>query len=211
EKECRFLNRRFFTFHTQKRPYIILKWAQTQDGFIAREDLTSKWISNACSRLLVHHWRGQEDAVLTGPRTALIDNPKLTVREMAGKNPVRIAIDREGKLPGTHSLFDGESDTIIFTAGKPRKINRTEWITIDFSGQFIQQILGVLYERNIQSVIIEGGSTWLNFHINEDLWDEARVFTGGVTFGKGINAPAIYGSRSESFSVKNDKLNIHYR
>lgn len=204
------LNKRFFTFHNRKRPYIILKWAQTLDGFIAREDFSSKWISNKYSRMLVHYWRSREDAIMVGTNTAFYDNPQLTAREMGGRNPIRIVIDRNLRLPGTLNLFDESAPTIVFTAQEKPQSNKQKYLNIDFERNFPQNLLSALYNEKIQSVIIEGGSNLLTTFIANGLWDEARVFTGKSVFGKGISAPKVNSEEYLQEKLEDDLLTIYY-
>lgn len=202
------LNKRFFTFIEQKRPYIILKWAETADGFIARENFDSKWISNEQSRQLVHKWRSEEDAVLVGTATALHDNPALTVRDWSGRNPVRIVLDRYGRLPKTLTLFDGQQQTICYTVTKSETQKNLDFVKLNESS-FQQDLLDDLFKRNIQSVIIEGGATTLQQFINNEFWDEARVFTSDKEFGSGITAPQFNGNLISTESVSTDILTVY--
>jgi diaminohydroxyphosphoribosylaminopyrimidine deaminase / 5-amino-6-(5-phosphoribosylamino)uracil reductase len=205
EEKGRELNKRFFTFIEKKRPYVILKWAETGDGFIARENFDSKWISNEHSRQLVHKWRSEEDAVLVGTGTALHDNPVLTVRDWPGRNPVRIVIDRYNRLPRTLALFDGTQPTIFYTTVKNETQPNLEFVTLNESS-FQNEMMHDLFNRNIQSVIIEGGATTLQQFINNGLWDEARIFTSSQEFGSGIPAPQFNGNLISRESVLNDTL-----
>lgn len=207
DEKVREQNRRFFTFMERKRPYIILKWAQTKDGFIARENYDSKWISNPYSRQLVHRWRSEEDAIMVGTLTAKYDNPQLNVREWVGKNPIRIVIDRKLTLdPGLH-LFDQNQSTLCYNQVKTQKTDNLEHVKLP-EGFNIGGILEDLYERKIQSLIVEGGAQLLNKFIQENLWDEARVFTGQVQFGSGIPAPQPNGIQTEDLDIMKDKLII---
>jgi diaminohydroxyphosphoribosylaminopyrimidine deaminase / 5-amino-6-(5-phosphoribosylamino)uracil reductase len=200
-------NKRFFTFMEKKRPYVILKWAQTKDGFIARENYDSKWISNPYSRQLVHRWRSEEDAIMVGTLTAKYDNPQLNVREWEGKNPVRIVIDRNLTLDRGLHLFDQRQSTLCYNQVKEEKSENLEHVKLP-SGFNIREILEDLYQRKIQSLIVEGGAQLLNKFIQENLWDEARVFTGQVQFGKGIPAPKIQGSIIDEMEIMGDLLTI---
>lgn len=196
EKEARFLNRRFFTFHEKKRPYILLKWAQTLDGFIdglraETDPLRPNWITSQAAQIAVHKWRSEESAILVGTRTALNDNPQLTVRLWDGKNPIRVLIDRTLRIPRHYKLFDQSVQTLVFTEKNKLTEDNVEYIQIDFSSYVVQQVLNELYKRNIQSVIIEGGAATLDTFIENNLWDEARVFIGNKTFGKGLRAPIL--------------------
>lgn len=196
EEDCKELNKRFFTFHQKKRPYIILKWAQTADGFIDnRRSLSDNskplQISSAESRTLVHQWRSQEQAIMVGTATALLDDPRLTVRGMEGKNPLRVCIDRELRIPRNFHLLDKSTPTLVFTAAKQLSETNLEFITIDFSLPVLPQIFNSLYARNIQSIIIEGGEQLLNSCIKSSLWDEARVFVSDKVIGDGVKAPVL--------------------
>ncbi len=207
ENEASEQNRRFLTFHEKKRPYVILKWAQTSDGFIARENYDSKWISNEKSRQLVHKWRAEEDAILVGKNTAAHDNPSLTVRDWNGKNPTRILIDRNLEINHDANLLDDEAKTFILNSEKTEEVNSNHWIKMeDFSSK---SILNQLFQLKIQSVIIEGGAKTLNSFIEDDCWDEAKVFTSEATFETGIVAPKIEGLLSEEKSIVNDTLRIY--
>ncbi len=218
EKECRDLNKRFFTFHEKNRPYIILKWAQSSDAFIApesREKREPVWITNSLSRQLVHKWRAEEQGILIGTNTAVEDDPKLNTRLWDGPSPVRIAMDRNLRIDNNSSIYNGESQTIIIP-GKDNTPNgqfleqkNLRFSPIDFEKEITQQICKVLFEENLQSVIIEGGSRTLQTFIDAGAWDEARVFTGSMLFKTGVNAPFIKGSVSKDINVGNDNLKIY--
>lgn len=201
------LNRRFFTFMERQRPYIILKWAETADGFVARENFDSKWISNELSRQWVHRWRTEEDAVLVGMRTAQYDNPRLNVRSWTGRDPIRIVIDRSLKLDPTLHLFDGTQRTICYNTIKSGEKPNLSFVKLS-PEDFLQALVTDLYQRKIQSVIIEGGAQTLQLFIDQGLWDEARVFTAPSTFGKGISAPRMNGKLEEQHQVQSDTLKI---
>jgi diaminohydroxyphosphoribosylaminopyrimidine deaminase/5-amino-6-(5-phosphoribosylamino)uracil reductase len=219
EHECKELNKRFITFFTQKRPYIILKWAQTADGFIApdttkltgEEFAIKRLITGDTEQVLVHKWRGEEQAILVGKNTALLDNPKLDTRAFEGKNPFRIVIDKEASLPQTLNVFSGLQHAIIFTSKqnvlKPNEL--TEYIFIDFNQNIWPQIFKILYEKNIQSVIIEGGLFTLQSIIKTNSWDEARVFTSTKTLAEGVKAPHIKGLLKEQTAINNSQLHIY--
>lgn len=205
EDEARDLNRRFFTFHTKKRPYIILKWAQTIDGFIdalrnPSDPVAPIWITNELSRSLVHRWRSEEQAILIGTRTVEKDNPKLNVRDWSGRTPTRVIIDRKLRLPIEANVFDGCIPTLLFignnAAASVRKtqfaaIPNLEIITIDFAKGMEMQLLKELYDRNLNSVMIEGGAMIINSFAEKNLWDEARVFVGNKFFYDGVKAPTF--------------------
>ncbi len=205
--EARSLNRRFFTQIERNRPYVILKWAETQDGFIARKDFDSKWISNPQARQLVHKWRAEEDAIMVGTRTAQHDNPKLNVRDWKGKNPLRIVIDKYLKLEPQLSLFDQTQPTICYNLIKTSQKENLDYVKLE-EGELIPQILADLHKRKVQSVIIEGGAVLLQKFINDELWDEARVFTGQSTFKEGIASPRLNIAPSEQVDILGDTLNI---
>jgi len=196
EKEAIFINRRFFCFHQNKRPYIILKWAETSDGFIdeirAPENITSpKWITNDAAKVLVHRWRSEEDAILIGGKTALMDNPQLSIRYYAGTNPLRIVIDSQGNLPETLNIFSSEQPTLLFTSF-PQKYEHL-WVSVaEFDKTAdLHQILSKLQSMNVQSIIVEGGTKTLQRFLDQNLYDEIRRFIGEVSFGNGIKAPII--------------------
>ena len=196
EKESRELNKRFFTFNEKKRPYIILKWAQTLDGFIdvirtADNQIEPTWITNEYSRILVHKWRSQEPAIMVGTKTAEKDNPKLNVRDWTGTNPIRIVLDRQLRLSKNLNLFDKTIHTIIFTENDKKSLKNIDYIKINFSKNIIPQILDYLYQIKVQSIIVEGGEKLIMSFVNQNIWDEARVFVGNKFFYKGIKAPSI--------------------
>lgn len=187
------LNKRFFTFHEKQRPYIILKWAQTADGFLARANFESRWISNEFSRQWVHQWRSVEDAILVGTKTAAHDNPRLSVRDWTGRQPIRVVIDRFLRLPETLHLFDGTQPTWCYNVLKHHEQANLKWIRLE-EENFLRHLLHDLWQRNVQSIIIEGGANTLAQFIGSGLWDEARVFHSQREFGAGIAAPPLRGT-----------------
>ena len=213
EKECFQLNKRFFTFHNKKRPFIILKWAETKDGFIDKlrektDENSPNWISNKYSQQLVHKMRAEEHAILVGTTTALNDNPSLTVRSWSGTNPIRVVIDRLAKIPSEYNLLNGNTKTIVFSEVR-NSIDSYENVifeSIDFSGGILQQVCDVLYKYEIQSVIIEGGKQTLQSFIDANLWDEAFIFVGDVAFKKGLEAPKLKKASFETVKISNDTL-----
>jgi len=209
EKEARVQNKRFFTQIEKKRPYVILKWAQTADGFVARTDFSSKWISNASSRQLVHKWRAEEDGILVGKNTASYDDPALNVREWVGQNPTRLVIDSKLELPNSLKLFDQTIPTLCMNTQKSEKLENLEYVKLR-EGFEISELLEVLINRNIQSLIVEGGSYLLSKFIEAELWDEARVFTSQNKFERGIPAPILTQISSEIYQIENDLLHIYY-
>jgi diaminohydroxyphosphoribosylaminopyrimidine deaminase / 5-amino-6-(5-phosphoribosylamino)uracil reductase len=206
--EGREMNKRFFTFMEKKRPYVILKWAQTADGFIARENLESKWISNEFSRQLVHRWRSEEDAILVGARTAAHDNPSLTVREWSGRNPVRVVLDRFLKLDDKLNIFDRSQKTVCYNLMKHEDFGKLALIRVD-ENNFLAHVMAHLYESKIQSLIVEGGAATLSSFIENGWWDEARVFVSQRGFQKGIAAPLLPGKIISQENIRNDVLHIY--
>lgn len=205
EAEGRELNRRFFKWIEKKQPYIILKWAQTADGFVAKENFDSKWISNELSRQRSHQWRTQEDAVLVGRRTAFHDNPQLNVREWTGRNPTRIVIDRYLTLSDKLHLFDRTQPTVVFNVIKHEEHPNLKLLRLN-EEQFLNELVRSLVEQNIQSVIIEGGAHTLIQFIEANYWDEARVFVAPKQFHKGIQAPPAPGSLHHVEAIDGDQL-----
>ncbi len=214
EKECRELNKRFFTFHEKKRPYIILKWAQTLDGFIDIErtndsTIQSNWITDSTCKTLVHKWRSEEQAIMVGTNTVANDNPKLNVRNWTGRNPVRVFIDKNLRLDKKRYIFDNSVPTICFTnQNSPFIKEKLHLIKINFENALLAQILRSLYMYNFQSVIIEGGSMLLNTFIKDNIWDEARIFYGNKRFGKGVEAPNIVGKTKQEIFINEHKLKL---
>ena len=234
QEKCKQHHRRFFTFHNKKRPYIILKWAQTADGFIAPQDKKEKkpvWITNQYSRQLVHKWRAEEQAILVGTNTVNEDNPSLTVRDWVGNNPIRVVLDKDLKLDTSLSIFDSKANTIVISNDtiKRETTEGNDWsihppynatvyvnentvkasITWKNDMQIAKQICEVLYKSQINSLIIEGGAKTLQTFIDENLWDEARVFVGNVLFGKGLKAPEIKGKIASELNLLDDTLKIY--
>ncbi|OEJ98768.1 riboflavin biosynthesis protein RibD [Flavivirga aquatica] len=201
EKACKKHHKRFFTYHNKRRPYIILKWAESIDGFIApitKDQLKPVWITNELSRQIVHKWRAEEQAILVGTNTVNQDNPSLTTRDWAGQNPIRVVIDKEEKLQKNHAIFNDKAETII--------INKNN---INFSKNITKQITHLLFKKNITSVIIEGGTKTLQTFIDENIWDEARVFTGNTSFKSGVTAPKFSGNLVSEEKIITDTLKIY--
>jgi diaminohydroxyphosphoribosylaminopyrimidine deaminase/5-amino-6-(5-phosphoribosylamino)uracil reductase len=218
EAKCLELNKRFFTFHKKKRPYLILKWAESADGFIApihrdpQDDSQRKpiWISNEYSRQLVHKWRNEEQAILVGTQTVIDDNPRLNVRDWGQKNqPIRLVIDKSGRIPKQSHIFDNQQETIVFSEKFfPSQKENVIFEVIDFSTGILPQVMEVLHRREIQSVIIEGGRQTLQAFIDENLWDETRIFIGNTILGDGIAAPGIDRTNAQKYPVAHDELLI---
>ena len=190
EQECRELNRRFFTFHEKHRPWIILKWAQSNDGFIGKDERVI--LSNALTQTLVHRLRARSGAILVGTNTALQDNPTLTTRLWPGPNPLRLTIDRNGILPPTLHLKDNSTPTVIY------------------SHESIEEILADLYARGIQSLLVEGGAKLLQSFIDKGLWDEARIETAPLCLGQGTKAPTLKDEQPESKQNIGGHIIQHY-
>lgn len=206
EKEARELNKRFFCFHLNKRPYIILKWAQTDDGFIAGEGGKPVCISNEYSRMLVHKWRTEEMAIMAGTKTILNDDPALTARNWPGKNPVRVLLDSKLKLDPKLHVFEPNADVLVFNSLKNEIKNNIRFIKIDFNGNVPSEIAGSLFENGIQSIIIEGGTTLLNTFLASGFWDESRVFIAEKILNDGIEAPVFDLSNAICTEIGNDRL-----
>lgn len=207
ERDATELNKRFFTSIKKQRPYVILKWAQTDDGYVAKENFDSKWITNKYSRQLVHKWRTEEDAILVGKNTALHDNPSLTARDWKGKNPVRVLLDTNLEVPKTYNLFNSEAPTLVLNSIKDEEESNIKWIKVDLNNPL--NVLQKLAEQNIQSVIVEGGSQTLNSFMDQNCWDEARVFTASKQFGKGISAPLPKGELIKTESIFDDLMKTY--
>ena len=202
EKECRELNKRFFVFQEEKRPYVLLKWAQTKDGYIDKirnsNNEQALVISNAITRQLTHKMRSENQAIMVSTNTIILDNPSLTVRNWSGRNPVRIGIDRTNRIPDDINLLDGKTSTLIFTeTAKPKQPN-VEFIEIKFDDNCLRTMLKKIYERNINSILVEGGAKLLNNFLKEGLWDEANVEISEQTIGDGIKAPLLEAEIIES-------------
>lgn len=207
EKEGRMLNKRFFTNVEKHRPYFILKWAQTADGFMAPKDFSAQWISGEAARQWVHKMRSEEEAVLVGRQTALSDNPQLNIRLWEGRHPVRIVLDRRLTLPDSLRLFDQSVETLVYNVKKEEaKLNL---IHVKISEEnFLKEMAADMHRRRIGSVIIEGGAQTLQLFIEAGYWDEAHIFVSKKKFGEGIAAPKIAGSPTASQWGEDDKLTI---
>lgn len=215
-QESLFLNRRFNTFHDRKRPYLILKWAQTADGFVdaTREGADRQkpfWVTDSVCRRLVHKWRSEEQAILAGSQTVMLDDPQLDVREWSGNHPLRITIDRTGRLtdmlpePGFH-LLDGSHSTLIYTCLDQKNRPNLEFVRISPDEPVWTQVIEDLHGRNIQSVMIEGGPILFDTLIRENLWDEARIFIGPGWLGRGVRAPLFPFRASGEEAIGNSRL-----
>ena len=211
EKECRMHHKRFFKVQENKRPYIILKWAETKDGFVApisKNENKPIFISNTYSQQLVHKLRSAEHAILVGTKTVLADNPKLNIRSWSGENPVRVVLDNTLRIPKNSNILDGSVKTIVITAAKDKNIVSSKNLIfeeIDFSKNIAKQVCEVLSKYQIQSLIVEGGTQTLQTFIDEKLWDEAIVFVGNTSFVKGVRSPIITKEFKEEF-IESDVL-----
>ena len=213
EKESNYLNKYFNTFHQKKRPYVILKWAETSNGFIDRKrehDLQKPLkISNEASSRWVHKLRSEVDAILIGKNTALLDNPSLTTRKWAGKNPIRVIIDTQLTLPESLTIFDKSVKTLIFNFKKESEENNLEFIKLDSTKPVIPQLLTTLWSKNIQSILVEGGAYTLQQFIDSNAFDQAFRIKSNLLIKDGISAPTIPRAETKIFSIREDKI-IYY-
>ncbi|MCU0455735.1 MAG: bifunctional diaminohydroxyphosphoribosylaminopyrimidine deaminase/5-amino-6-(5-phosphoribosylamino)uracil reductase RibD [Bacteroidales bacterium] len=196
EEECRMINRRFFTFHEKRRPYIFLKWAQSSDGFLDMERERDRprepvWITGSAEKVLVHRWRAEEQAILAGAETVRKDDPKLNVREWTGNDPLKLILSSSGNPGSSMSVLASGGRVIVFTHNKEARIPGAEMYLLDRRRESCRQIADFLYGAGIQSLFVEGGAEVLTHFISNGLWDEARVFTGRKPFNRGVRAPLI--------------------
>jgi diaminohydroxyphosphoribosylaminopyrimidine deaminase / 5-amino-6-(5-phosphoribosylamino)uracil reductase len=206
DKENRELNKRFFTFYEKKRPYIILKWAQSKDEFIAPIDHKGSFkLTNSLSNILVHQWRSQEMGILVGRKTVENDDPSLTVRNIEGENPVRIVLDPSNKLKSDFAVFNAHAPTWVFNTVEENVKGSTEWIKIA-KDDFLNAVFSNLHKRNILSVLVEGGESTLSSIIAQGLWDESRIFRTTKVLDKGISSPVIKGKKIGSTFIGDDEL-----
>ncbi|HAM11180.1 MAG: riboflavin biosynthesis protein RibD [Bacteroidetes bacterium GWE2_41_25] len=216
EDECRRLNRRFFTVMEKKRPYIILKWAQSTDGYIdimrGSDNCRPAWITGKPEKVLVHKWRSCEQAILVGAGTVRADNPQLNVREWTGNHPLRVILSRSGAVGQNSVLFRTKGTIFVFTGNMNSDLPGTMKIRLKEGMTASEQIVSYLYSEGIQSLFIEGGAEVLNHFISEGYWDEARVFTGEGSFGDGVKAPELANERlTECMLYSKSKLDIFIR
>tara|TARA_B100001939_G_scaffold37389_1_gene29135 strand:- start:1210 stop:2238 length:1029 start_codon:yes stop_codon:yes gene_type:complete len=212
EEKCKDLNRRFFYFHKYKRPYIILKWAKSKDNYIAPINQEKPfWMTSKKSKTLVHNWRAEEDAILVGRKTVTADNPSLTVRMCEGKNPMRLVIDKSLSLKNNYNIFDDDAETLVFNNIKSDTVRNTIYVKIDFSNP-IEEILNELYKRKILSLIVEGGAITINSFIENNLYDEIRLFTTEKVLENGILSPLIPNIKmTKNTIIDKDKLEVYKR
>ncbi|NKI32569.1 bifunctional diaminohydroxyphosphoribosylaminopyrimidine deaminase/5-amino-6-(5-phosphoribosylamino)uracil reductase RibD [Muricauda sp. DJ-13] len=215
EDECREHHKRFLTFQEKKRPYVILKWAESQDGFIAPDKIKRDeapqpyWITNSISRQLVHKWRSEEMAILVGTNTVFADNPKLNVRSWKGRSSIRVVLDRELKIPIEFFIYDGSVKTIVVTESKSHfSKENTIFEFAEFGANLAASICEILYKHNINSLLVEGGQQTLQTFINEDIWDEAYIFKGENSFEAGIAAPTVSGCIVAKQKILEDGLTL---
>lgn len=213
---CWELNKRFFTFHEKKKPYVILKWAQTLDGYLDIDRTHPEfgqptWISNELARRIVHKQRTEEASILIGTNTAWKDNPSLTVREWTGKQPVRMVLDRRNVLPANLHLKDGSVRTVFFNQDTKETSGNCEYVAIDFHKNIVPQILSWLYEQSLQSVVVEGGKQLLQAFIDQKAWDEAHVYVGHTWFGSGVSAPCLSALPVKNELLHDTQLQVFYR
>ena len=206
EDECRQLNRAFITFHTKKRPYIILKWAESSDGFIdgvRGADNRPVWLTNEACRALVHRWRAESGAIMVGYNTALLDNPQLNVRAWTGRDPLRIVTDRTLQLPGNLYLFDRSQPTWRLNTINNDGTENLQNVLLPWGDAMLPALMQRLYDAQINRLIVEGGTRLLQSFIDAGLWDEALIFKSPVVLGGGVMAPTISGSNESSEMIGN--------
>ena len=209
EEEGKLLSRTRNIFVTQQRPYIILKYAQSIDGYIGHPD-KQIWLTNKFSKKLVHKWRSEIDAILVGTQTAILDNPMLNNRYYYGHTPLRIVLDKSLKIPVSHHLLNDQSPTLVITAQQPPNVNydQTEFLQLTFDESLIEKLMSVLFKKKVGILMVEGGARTLESFINSGLWDEARVFTTEQLLKEGIKTPKLLSSPLETYSLGSDSLGV---
>ena len=213
EAEARWLNRRFITSICEARPYVVLKWARSQDGLLdrlPRAERSGTPISGPYGQVLVHRWRAEEQAILVGGRTVLNDDPELTVRLVHGAPPLRVVLDRSGIAPAGSKVFSRSPPTLLVNAIHRNDV-LVEQVTLQMNIEPLPGLLHILHQRGIRSVLVEGGARLLNAFLEQGLWDEARVITGPVMLGKGTAAPTLPHPPSRSAMFDRDRIDLHYR
>tara|TARA_B100001093_G_C26793241_1_gene999945 strand:+ start:342 stop:1358 length:1017 start_codon:yes stop_codon:yes gene_type:complete len=212
EEQCKNINRRFFVNHQLNRPYIILKWAQSKDGFIDKKRVNNQkginWITQKETKKIVHQWRAQEDAILVGRKTVTNDNPELTVRESKGMNPLRVVMDPNLKLNLDSNVFNMQSKTIIVNQIKNQSSNHLTYLKIKENNN-LNDLFKYLQKHKIGSIIVEGGAKTINYFIQKNIWDEARVITGDVNFNDGLKAPKINGKYKSLKRINKDIIHTY--
>jgi diaminohydroxyphosphoribosylaminopyrimidine deaminase / 5-amino-6-(5-phosphoribosylamino)uracil reductase len=211
EFQCQHLNKRFFTFYTKHRPYIILKWAETGDGKIAANGTDRLLISNEQTNRLVHKWRSEEASILVGTNTALLDDPELTTRNWPGSSPKRLVVDMDLKLPSSLKIFNDKQRTIIFNKIKHEEKDHLIYYQVTEDVSLVHQIVNALYQMKIQSVIVEGGARLLQSFIDEEMWDEARIIKNEeLIINNGLNAPAFKDRNADKeIKISGDSIKIY--
>jgi diaminohydroxyphosphoribosylaminopyrimidine deaminase / 5-amino-6-(5-phosphoribosylamino)uracil reductase len=211
EKEAIQLNKRFFIFHQQQMPYVILKWAESADGFIAKPQGKPVKISNYITDKLVHKWRSEEAAIIVGTNTVLNDNPSLTTRNWQGKNPLRIYIDKRLRVDAKYKILDNSTDTLILNLEKNEKVGVNEFVMIHEEKRLVEQLLQLLYKKGIQSLIVEGGTNLLQSFIETNYWHEARVIKNTeLILQEGISSPTLKNKiRFKQESIRKDEINYY--
>jgi diaminohydroxyphosphoribosylaminopyrimidine deaminase/5-amino-6-(5-phosphoribosylamino)uracil reductase len=211
QEKAQLINRRFFVLHEGKRPYVVLKWAETADGFVARNDYSSKWISGSQARDIVHLWRGEESAILVGANTAYYDNPQLNNRSGVGPDPIRVILDWNLKVPASHEVYDQKQRTIVYNGEKSMCSGVVEHVKLKLKNNSVEELLGDLKSRGVQSVFVEGGAWLLGELLEKGLWDEARVFKSQVEFLQGVEAPVVREKLIDSQTIGSDVLHLYVR
>ena len=216
QQEAEYINRRFYTFHQEKRPYILLKWAQSRDGFIAPLDKNKKdqsvfWISSPLSKQKVHQWRSEEVAILIGVQTVLTDNPSLTTREWPGNNPLRIIMDPNNRIPEEATVLQDTFPTLVVNRNRSKKQMAKNKEQLQLSPYTLEELLKNCYEKNILSILVEGVQKTLQSFIENNLWDEVRIFTSNTDLLEGVKAPQFKRNASSTEQVHSDKLNVYFR
>ncbi len=219
ENDCRELNKRFITFFEKKKPFVILKWAQTQNGFLSPDSSKmsaekfeeERHITGKIVQKLVHKWRTEESAIMIGTHTALTDNPALNAREWIGKLPLRVVLDRTLRLPKSLKIFDQTQATWIINEREEREEGNLKFVKLDFEGDWLDQLLTRLYLANIQSLIVEGGAKLLNHFIEREMWDEAIVFYSPKQITDGVKAPFIGGEITQQIYIDQCQMTQYKR
>ena len=213
ENECRRLNKRFFTLHNENRPFILLKWAETRDGFIdvIRHDVSTPplQISGPIAKQITHKIRSENQAIMVSTNTAILDNPSLTTKHWPGKNPIRVILDRTGRIPGDYNIFNGMTKTLILTESPRENTESTEYIYLHFDEHMLNNLLQILTSKDIHSVLVEGGAQFLNTLIDAGLWDEALTEVSDQVIGQGVQAPSINIAPDSSVTI-NNHLHLKY-
>ena len=213
QKKAESLNAAFFSFHQKKRPFVLLKWAQTSDGKISDNGTTPLKITNRLTDTMVHRWRSETDAIMIGTNTLLKDNPSLTNRKWYGKNPLRLAIDMDVQSTFQFNIYDDKAPTIIFNSKRSETIANVEFVQISFDGSWVSSILEFLYNRNVQTLLVEGGTSLLQSFIDENIWDECRVITNTKQMaGEGTKAPLLPSDNLINTTyVRNDRIEVYQK